>query len=250
MDNPKSKTLFHFTKSEDAFYSILENGLKFTYNEERYNDVFHYALPMICFCDMPLTMIGEHTIKYGSFGIGFNKNKMINNYWKLLNPVNYIFSKNLLDGAESFLEIAKKRFNEEDEKSKKLYELAINQLAFMKPYADQNNKQVLYNECEWRLIVPERCHIKDFKPINWFWTEEEYQKFKETHKYPMATHLPIFKFTPEEVRFILVDKSISSCVIIDKILNMKTFGGNKIKKDQRYELLTKVVFLDEIKDNY
>lgn len=34
MDNPKSKTLFHFTKSEDAFYSILENGLKFTYNEE------------------------------------------------------------------------------------------------------------------------------------------------------------------------------------------------------------------------
>ena len=144
---------------------------------------------------------------------------MINNYWKLLNPVNYIFSKNLLDGAESFLEIA-------------------------------NNKQVLYNECEWRLIVPDRCPIKDFKPINWFWTEEEYQKFKETHKYPMATHLPIFKFTPEEVRFILVDKSISSCVIIDKILNMKTFGGNKIKKDQRYELLTKVVFLDEIKDNY
>ena len=108
----------------------------------------------------------------------------------------------------------------------------------------------LYNECEWRLIVPDRSHIKDFKPINWFWTEEEYQKFKETHKYPMATHLPIFKFTPEEVRFILVDKSISSCVIIDKILNMKTFGGNKIKKDQRYELLTKVVFLDEIKDNY
>ena len=57
-------------------------------------------------------------------------------------------------------------------------------------------------------------------------------------------------FSNDRFGFILVDKSISSCVIIDKILNMKTFGGNKIKKDQRYELLTKVVFLDEIKDNY
>lgn len=46
----------------------------------------------------------------------------------------------------------------------------------------------------------------------------------------MDTHLPIFNFKPEEVRFILVGKSISRCVIIDKILNMKTFGGNKIKK--------------------
>ena len=120
----------------------------------------------------------------------------------------------------------------------------------MKPYADQKNKQVLYNECEWRLIVPDNSQIKKFKPINWFWPEDDYQKFMEAHKDIMDTHLPIFNFTPEEVRFILVDKSISRWVIIDKILNMKTFGGNKIKKDQRYELLTKVVFLDEIKDNY
>lgn len=250
MDNPKSKTLFHFTRDKETFYSILENGLKFTYNEERYKDVFHYALPMICFCDMPLTMIGEHTKKYGTFGIGFNKRKMANHYWKLLNPVNYIFSKNLLEGAESLLEIAKKKCNEEDEESKKLYKLATNLLAFMKPYANPKNKQVFYDESEWRLIVLDKSHIEGFKPINWFWNEEEYLKFKEEHKNPMDTHLPIFNFSPEEVQFILVDKNISRFTITDKILNMKTFGGNKIDEYQRYELLTKVVFLDEIKDNY
>lgn len=250
MDNPKSKTLFHFTKSEEAFYSILENGLKFTYNEERYKDVFHYALPMICFCDMPLTMIGAHTEKYGAFGIGFKKNEMIKHYWELLNPVNYIFSKDFLDGAETFLKIAKNNFNRENEKSNKLYQFATNQLAFMKPYANSKDKEVLYNESEWRIIIPDKSHIKGFKPIDWFWKEEEYMNFKEEHKNPMETHLPIFNFSPEEVQFILVDKSIRRCVITDKILNMKTFGGNKIDEYKRYNLLTRVVFLDEIKDNY
>ena len=66
----------------------------------------------------------------------------------------------------------------------------------------------------------------------------------------METHLPIFNFSPEEVQFILVDKNINRFAITSKILNMKTFGGNKIDEYQRYELLTKVVFLDEIKDNY
>lgn len=249
MDNPKSKTLFHFTKNVDAFYSILENGLKFTYNEERYKNVFYYALPMICFCDMPLTMIREHTEKYGNFGIGFNKHEMIKNYWKLLNPVNYIFSKNLLDGAESFLEIARKKIDEKDEDAKRLYRLAVSQLAFMKPYSD-GKKQILYNESEWRLMVPDKSHIKGFKPVEWFWNEQEYMKFKDEYKNPMNTHLPIFKFSPEEVQFIVVDKSIMRCVIIDKILSMKTFGGNVINEYQKYELLTKVVFLDEIKDNY
>lgn len=249
MNNPKSKTLFHFTKDREVFYSILENGLKFAYNEERYNNVFHYALPMICFCDMPLTMIAEHTKKYGAFGIGFNKSKMIQHYWNLLNPVNYIFSKNLLDGAETFLNIVQQDYNENEEVSKKQYSYATNQLAFMKPYFDTRNKRVLYNESEWRLIVPDKTNIDGFEPIEWFWDEKKYVEFKRNNKI-MDTHLPIFEFSPEEVQFILVEDSRNRYVIADRLLNMKTFGGRKIEQHQKYELLTKVVFFDEIKDNY
>ena len=248
MDNPKSKTLFHFTKDREAFYSILENGLKFVYNEERYNDVFHYALPMICFCDMPLTMISDHTKRYGAFGIGFDKSKMIR-YWHLLNPVNYIFSKNLLDGAEMFLNIVQKDYDDNDAESKKRYQCATSLLAFMKPYHDTRKNRVLYNESEWRLIVPDKTNIEGFEPIEWFWDENKYVEFKRNNRI-MDTHLPIFEFSPEEVRFILVEDSRDRYVIADKLMNMETFGGRKIQQYQKYELLTKVVFLDEIKENY
>ncbi len=46
MNNSKSKTLFHFTKEAANIYSILENGLNFSYCEKRYDNDFHYALPI------------------------------------------------------------------------------------------------------------------------------------------------------------------------------------------------------------
>lgn len=251
MKNPKSKTLFHFTDNRDAFYSILKNGLKFAYCEEHFNDKFHYALPMICFCDMPLTMIEEHTINYGSYGIGFNKDRMIRNYWKLLNPVNYIFSANLINGAERFLEIVQKEYDINDEASKQLYRYATNQLAFMKPYYGTREKRVLYNESEWRMIIPDRSEIEGYEPTNWFWKESEYIKFKNKYKNKITkTNLPFFKFTPEEVQFILVKNSTSRYPITRMIMDMKKFGGNKIELYQKQELLSKMIFLDEIKSNF
>ena len=250
MNNPKSRTLFHFTKEAANFYSILENGLKFAYCEERYNNVFHYALPMICFCDMPLSMIGEHVENYGAFGIGLKKRRMINTYWKILNPVNYIFSKNLLDGAEKFLELAKSQGKEHDDNSLQLYRYATKQLAYMKPYYSPVDKRILYNESEWRFVIPDKTKIEGFESINWFWEESEYTKFKAEHSI-LNTNLPFLNFTPDDVQFILVDDIRKRDVIIDRILNMKTFGGNtNIQDFQRKELLTKIIFLDEIKANY
>lgn len=248
MDNPKSKTLFHFTKKSDNFYSILENGLKLSYCEERYNDKFHYALPMICFCDMPLSMIGEHVEKYGSFGLGFDKHQMIKTYWKYLNPVNYIFSKDLLRAIEDNVETLRKKLNENSDDLNNIYKTTTKQLGFIKPYLESKNKTPFYNESEWRIIIPDRTKIEGFEPIEWIWDDEEFKKLDKSNV--MQTHLPIYTFSPNEVKFILVDKSIKRCVITDKILNMKTFGGKKIEDYQRYELLTKVVFLDEIKENF
>jgi len=86
-----SDSIFHFTNSFDSFKSILSDGLfKTAYCLESYDlDILSIeaAIPMICFSDIPLTMITSQVRNYGKFAIGLNKK------WaaaKKLNPVNYV----------------------------------------------------------------------------------------------------------------------------------------------------------------
>ncbi|WP_025822242.1 abortive infection system antitoxin AbiGi family protein [Shewanella marina] len=88
---PKSHTLFHFTKNLEFLKDILRNGFWPRYCLE---DVKWYngnesqsAYPIICFCDIPLSRVDEHVNFYGHFGIGVTRE------WAKLNklaPVIYL----------------------------------------------------------------------------------------------------------------------------------------------------------------
>jgi hypothetical protein len=49
-----------------------------------------HALPMVCFCDLPLALIGKHLNEYGGFGIGLLKTWGVNNG---VEPVSYTHRK-------------------------------------------------------------------------------------------------------------------------------------------------------------
>ncbi|HGY6874107.1 TPA: abortive infection system antitoxin AbiGi family protein, partial [Escherichia coli] len=70
-------TLFHFTKNEEAFYSILtELYFKPFLARERIVGVKgrrNFAVPMVSFCDIKLSQIKDHSGKYGEFGFGLTK---------------------------------------------------------------------------------------------------------------------------------------------------------------------------------
>ena len=106
-----SSSLFHFTDEFGKFKEILTKGLRFSYCYEPYNDVvakqgwdFEFkigrkvikckgiAIPMICFCDIPLLRTKQHRKKYGNYMIGFNREaliKIINSTDYMLNPVSF-----------------------------------------------------------------------------------------------------------------------------------------------------------------
>lgn len=87
-----ANTLFHFTKLE-FLEQILEHGFWPRYSEEILFDGianeegFRMHVPMVCFCDIPLTRIEKHQEVYSNYGIGLTKEWGIANQ---LNPVFYV----------------------------------------------------------------------------------------------------------------------------------------------------------------
>lgn len=116
--NPHSSSLFHFTKEENTFKSILENGLRYSFAYESFpesivNNLFchglfpilddqetnmemGYAIPMISFCDIPLTRVECHSQRYGKFAIGISKDYLCEVYSEFINPVLYADSTSVI----------------------------------------------------------------------------------------------------------------------------------------------------------
>lgn len=73
--SPKSNTLFHFTKSLDFLKGILKDGFlpRYCLEDTKYLTIEYIGYPMVCFCDIPLSRISEHTSFYGDFGLWMTK---------------------------------------------------------------------------------------------------------------------------------------------------------------------------------
>ena len=85
-----SNSLIHLTENKEALKGILQNNFKVQYCLEKITTMggsFQLAIPMVSFCDIPLSEIKNHISKYGKYGLGLNKDWAIRNK---LNPILYI----------------------------------------------------------------------------------------------------------------------------------------------------------------
>lgn len=111
MLEPNAYSLFHFTRTQAVLKSILQNGLRYSFAFEGFNesvllnlytrgiiptteekDDANYrgmAIPMISFCDIPLTRTYNHSHRYGKYLIGINKDFLCEFYGSFINPVFY-----------------------------------------------------------------------------------------------------------------------------------------------------------------
>jgi hypothetical protein len=161
-DNVSSSVLFHFTKSMDDLKSILKHGFFPHYCPEYTIDPVDKkasytgrpplrAVPLVCFCDLPLSLIRKHLEEYGTFGIGLKKQWGVKNG---MMPVIYTHHKAQTRQPLSRLAARAKRMNDETVTTD-LMLLA----AYTKPFvgaAWRNNKVQhkvqFYDEREWRYV--------------------------------------------------------------------------------------------------
>lgn len=257
--------LFHYTWNKENLLSILENGFKPKYSLEKLGlfkekEIFkhisshtgdfpktddindEFAIPMICFCDIPLNLVANHIDIYGEYSIGLTKE------WGVkqgICPVFYVpesgESRNILETMIRFVH------NQLPETDKKVgcYDIDVNndiqllnhfydliQLSmFVKPYkgfyereyinwSEENYK--FYDEREWRYKPSRHLSCKGYLTKDEFETE----KMRENYN----AELSYLNFDIEDIKDIIVPENEVDIIRkqVSKIERFKKFDLNKI----------------------
>lgn len=217
--NPKSHTLFHFTKNSEVLKLIIKDGFWPRYciedvNWLGYKDFDYIAYPMVCFCDIPLSRIDEHVQFYGGFGIGLTKE------WAVANkttPIQYVSTNSLIPKTYRDIVDHNHKFGDEDkDKGKQLVRYL---LAHSKPTEGNmviGGKVVtkeFYQESEWR-YVPQNEAIPDYLVKN------EFENFDTLAKHnALAKENCSITFTPKDIKYIFVKNDSDIPDIVNFIQN-------------------------------
>ncbi|ABS10521.1 conserved hypothetical protein (plasmid) [Shewanella baltica OS185] len=174
---------------------------------------------MVCFCDIPLTRISEHTQFYGQFGIGFKRDWAIKSG---LNPVIYLAENSPL--RKSLLQMA-----HSDVFIKRDLKLTYNDhyreiLSQIKPlsgrmYDKANRLEVekdFYLENEWR-YVPELTEVNKCIPMEMY--NDPLQNNKLNSK---SYEQGLLKFSLSDINYIFVDNESSLVSLLSYVDELKS----------------------------
>lgn len=280
-----ANSVFHITTSFNSLEGILMNKFYPSYCKELIyyeNKKDYIIVPMIAFCDVPLSMIKN--LKYGEYGIGLSKE------WakeKGLNPVLYIERNSIL--AKNFLKSMDGMFEPYkslcilDEKIKALTQLFVKSNSvvgrkiiqekiseiqkqkdnvadslkftlyssyFTKHYQDDLNRNgeeiksyTFYNEREWRFVPDFETAMCKLKI-----TDDEYKIWRGdtiTPK-PLITEINL-PFFGGDINYIIVNGKEEIKPMIKTIEKCIELG--KLEEDKEI-LFTKIITYKQIVNDY
>lgn len=240
MTTPRSNTLFHFTKTIDALKGILSNGFeaKYCLEDMKWLGVDFFPIPMVCFCDIPISRISLHTAFYGSYGVGVSKEWALKNS---LQPV--IYAPNTGSIAKLFNEIIDLGQNKLEEACKiiDLKHHFVSVTTITKPLSGnmliggEIIEKEFYQENEWR-FVPENFDVCKSNGNEFYEQKDELNK--TLAKNPLA-------FSPQDIKYIFVKSESEVPIIFDFIQqNLGKWPLNEIKI-----LISKIISLETIQED-
>jgi hypothetical protein len=240
--NPKSDNLFHFTRSRDSLKGILLNGFMPRYCLEdvgwlAIGDKF-MAYPMTCFCDIPISRIGDHTGFYGNYGLGLTKDWGLKNG---LTPLVYASPGSAATTAVNYL--INLRFDglpDADARAKENGRNMYGLLTLIKPIKGNIwsggvlTEKEFYQENEWRYVPSAGNAI----------FERDFATEKDARNKEMEAHK--LGISPNDIRYIFVPDDTEIPVLVDFIdKEMGHFPHNDLKM-----LTTRLISLETIAKDF
>ena len=198
MDTIRTSSLFHYT-DYNTLKSILVDGLipNYCLEDLSVEDIdFVLGIPMICFCDIPLTRTKDFCGQYGNFAIGLNKDWCFRNR---VNPVFYASDSNIIISVRFYRNYEQSLRGIVKQAGGNIHSLNINlsdsnSVQNIVPFINLNNAYsanralfgylkryesewkgkpyVNYDENEWRYVVSESAQV------SWFWKRDDYMNWR------------------------------------------------------------------------
>lgn len=281
-------SLFHFTNSFDKLISILKNEFAPRYSLEDFKHFtkfpnivrvdkieekeYEKAVPMVCFCDIPLSQIKNHIYIYGGYGLGLKKE------WgksKGLNPVMYVEPDSLLTKLITHnLELTMwNQFNPEDvysqfdeyyidssmeEASKAIVKLDENNtqvLCYSKQYegvfwkAEQldikDKKYRYYDEREWR-YVPLPAKLKELGLPSFLSYSDFFNEDVKDRYHNLLMEREKLSFEPNDIKYIFVKDDKEVLKMVESLKRIK----GKFSPEEITLLTTRIITLEQIKKDF
>lgn len=230
----RSNSLFHFTpKMEFLLDTIKNKGFWPRYCKEYGwgNQYENFALPMVCFCDIPLSLIKEHADFYGKFGIGMKRNWVVSN--KNITPVQYINNRS---SEAMYIKRCLTKLKNNEINESEIRSLCLAKKVSGKVYKEAGGEstKILYNEREWR-YVPE---IEKFKIISIPQHDQNYN---------LDEHSLLFEnlrvnFEIKDIEYLIIPNDHYR----DKLINQINKNISKHSKSERLNLISRIISIEQI----
>lgn len=238
--NLHSNSLFHFTRKEHLI-NILSNIFIPHYCKERLSisdSPFDYRVPMVSFCDIPLSYVQDHIVEYGKYAIGLNREWVNRNK---LNPVLYyrecsVFFKKYHHLLKSMMDNVKNAFPADSTPLSEYYETKY-LFTFFKPYEGfdfkTNTEKIFFDEREWRYVPDDLLDDNYMIPDG----DERLQIMQKTVEQKKLS------FEPKDVSYIIIEKEDERLEIASTIRGIK---GKKYSHNDVETLVTKIISSEQI----
>jgi hypothetical protein len=253
MSNLSPDTLFHFTPSFNNLLGILTNTFypRYCYDEFELIDndsqaFLEDAIPMVCFCDIPLSLLMNHINTYGNYGLGMTKK------WGLikgLNPVIYFNKNSHLARNYSLLT------------NSLLYNYTPTGQAFretmgyMKPYEGTlyrdgkvTAKRVrFYDEHEWRYL-PDTSTLTD-NGRSLFLQHHQYMNPQELAdaNSRLETETTRLSFQADDIKYIIINDEKEINEMIRELRKIKGHRYDKVTIDR---LVSRIITVKQIESDF
>ena len=253
-----SNTLFHFTGSRENLISILtyEFSPRYCLEDltmlgitEADKTALELAVPMICFCDIPLSKVQFHISCYGNYGIGMSKS------WGIKNQFSPILYANKNSETICLIKEMFKatRFGENNlvPSINNMGILLSSFFRFIKPHTGdfahkgkRHKNRRYYDEREWRYAPTFDKIEHDIRP---FLTKIEFldSEIRNQANEKLRKNFTL-SFTPKDIEYIIVKTKSEIPSIINDIMSIKS----KYSEDTRRLLLSKIISCENIGSDF
>ena len=250
-------SLYHFTRSFENLLGILEHDFLPRFCLEDIDLAARIvagrkqscSVPMVCFCDSPLSRLRGHMSAYGGYGIGLTKRWALKNG---LSPVFYVDehsqSYRVMGG---FLHLLGERLSMESEQDSYresvmwLIELA----SYVKPYAGMMARDgrhlpvTFYEEREWRyvpmLMTRELALLGDC-PIR-LTRREHLDPARLAEANESVARIDRLRFVPDDITYLFVRDESEIIPLVNAIVRIKGPDGARYDDDCVRLLTTRIL---------